>query len=341
MVKVKIFINYRREDSAGYVGRLYDRLVPRFGKELIFYDMVQPIRKGTRFTMAIQDAIHASDLMLVVIGKLWLEMMQERMADPNNPDYVSSEIALALSQNKFVIPVLVADGKMPKYAALPKDIGDIAMRQAIKLSDDNFHKDVDGLIETIADYLTVNLDQVLQDRNAYPDLQLRLKNVTELDVYAPSAAAFLDNQNAHSIQATVLDSSGSLRILIQNPADTDVIDRVEAHEKKHVERQGMGLKRAIENTLGYYAGLGWSKNPNIQLKLLSFYPGFSLVLYNRSKPDAYASVEIHGYYNESARRRMHIDITKSRSPSWFNYWLMQFEKMWEDGEVYVPYVKSD
>ena len=34
-----IFISYRRDDSAGYAGRLYDRLTARFGGDRVFMDV--------------------------------------------------------------------------------------------------------------------------------------------------------------------------------------------------------------------------------------------------------------------------------------------------------------
>ncbi len=44
----KIFISYRRDDSAGHAGRLYDRLVDRFGQGQVFMD-VDAIRPGLDF----------------------------------------------------------------------------------------------------------------------------------------------------------------------------------------------------------------------------------------------------------------------------------------------------
>jgi len=35
----RIFISYRRDDSAGYAGRLYDRLSERFGQGKILMDI--------------------------------------------------------------------------------------------------------------------------------------------------------------------------------------------------------------------------------------------------------------------------------------------------------------
>jgi len=41
----KIFINYRRKDSAPYAGRLYDRLAGRFGDDLCLW--ISPMRTGS------------------------------------------------------------------------------------------------------------------------------------------------------------------------------------------------------------------------------------------------------------------------------------------------------
>jgi uncharacterized cupin superfamily protein len=37
----KAFINYRREDTAPYAGRLYDRLTAHFGEDQVFIDIDQ------------------------------------------------------------------------------------------------------------------------------------------------------------------------------------------------------------------------------------------------------------------------------------------------------------
>jgi hypothetical protein len=37
--KARIFISYRRRETAGYAGRLYDGLVDHFGSERVFMDV--------------------------------------------------------------------------------------------------------------------------------------------------------------------------------------------------------------------------------------------------------------------------------------------------------------
>ena len=45
----KVFISYRRADSAGYSGRVMDRLDRELGRDLVFMD-VDAIPLGTNFT---------------------------------------------------------------------------------------------------------------------------------------------------------------------------------------------------------------------------------------------------------------------------------------------------
>ena len=44
----RIFISYRREDSSGHAGRLYDLFARHFGKDQVFMD-IDTIRPGVDF----------------------------------------------------------------------------------------------------------------------------------------------------------------------------------------------------------------------------------------------------------------------------------------------------
>lgn len=52
----QIFISYRRDDSAGTTGRLFDRLTQQFGPGQIFMD-VDTIDPGADFAKAIEGAV--------------------------------------------------------------------------------------------------------------------------------------------------------------------------------------------------------------------------------------------------------------------------------------------
>ena len=52
----RVFVSYRREETAPYAGRLYDRLSDRFGESHVFMD-VDSIEPGTDFIDAIRSAV--------------------------------------------------------------------------------------------------------------------------------------------------------------------------------------------------------------------------------------------------------------------------------------------
>ncbi|MBK7493360.1 MAG: toll/interleukin-1 receptor domain-containing protein [Nitrosomonas sp.] len=110
----KIFINYRRKDSAPYAGRLYDRLASHFGHDHVFMDIDQ-IEPGEVFDQVIQDKLKAVQAAVVLIGPRWLDIAeangQRRLDDPD--DWVRLEIAALLERGIRVIPVLVGGATLP------------------------------------------------------------------------------------------------------------------------------------------------------------------------------------------------------------------------------------
>src|SRR5215831_683400 len=84
---MRIFISYRREDSAGSAGRLHDTLVKQFGPDHVFRD-VADIYAGDDFRQAIEREIGQSDVVLVVIGPRWLTVRDDK--DRLRPDDLKS-----------------------------------------------------------------------------------------------------------------------------------------------------------------------------------------------------------------------------------------------------------
>jgi DNA polymerase len=146
----RIFINYRRQDSEGHVGRLYDHLEEHFPKSDIFMD-VEALTPGVDFVDELERAVTACEVFLAVIGAQWLDAVDEsgaRRLDQWN-DFVRIEISLALKHNKLVIPVLVGGAKMPPPDRLPEDIVALARRNAFEISHKRFTTDVAQLVTAI------------------------------------------------------------------------------------------------------------------------------------------------------------------------------------------------
>jgi hypothetical protein len=115
-----IFISYRREDMAGNAGRIYDRLVDRFGPERVYRD-VDSGQPGEDFVETIRNTVKGSDVLLALIGPNWLKTTDKsggwRLASED--DLVRVEIATAPERGIRIIPVLLHGAKMPGAGNLP------------------------------------------------------------------------------------------------------------------------------------------------------------------------------------------------------------------------------
>ena len=145
----QIFLSYRRDDSAGFAGRLADALELEFGAGSVFRD-VDDIRPGEDFIHAIESHIQQVGAVLVMIGPHWLANgagHQRRLDEPG--DFVRLEIEAALAAGKPVIPLLVGGATMPSTAVLGETITGLARRHAVVLSDSNWRGDVQHLVASL------------------------------------------------------------------------------------------------------------------------------------------------------------------------------------------------
>ena len=67
----RIFISYRREETAYPAGWLFDRLADHFGAAQVFKD-VDSIELGDDFVEVISQAVGSCDVLLALIGDQWL-----------------------------------------------------------------------------------------------------------------------------------------------------------------------------------------------------------------------------------------------------------------------------
>jgi hypothetical protein len=145
-----IFISYRREDTSGYAGRLFDRLSAHFGAARIFMD-IDTIKPGVDFVTVIDNAVASCAVLLALIGHDWLSITdrsgKRRLEDPH--DFNRLEIESGLKEATTVIPVLVQGTPMPAAEQLPGSMAEFARRNAIELSDARWDYDVQRLISAI------------------------------------------------------------------------------------------------------------------------------------------------------------------------------------------------
>jgi TIR domain len=143
----KVFISYRRDDSAGYTGRVRDRLERELGRNLLFMD-VDGIPLGTNFSKVLHEEVAKCGVLLAMIGPSWPDARDEhgnrRLDDPN--DFVRIEIAAALQRNIPVIPILLEGASIPKATQLPEDLKELALRNGMEIRHASFQDDMNRLV---------------------------------------------------------------------------------------------------------------------------------------------------------------------------------------------------
>jgi hypothetical protein len=178
-----VFISYRRDDSEGQSGRLYDDLVHRFGDGAVFMDVVG-IEAGRDFRKVIDKNVASCGVLLAVIGPSWLDAKDETgLRRLDNPmDFVRLETAAALKRDIPVVPVLVRGARMPRPEQLPDDLKELAYRNGLELTHARWDSDVEVLIKALQPHLD------LADESQPADVKVGNTAVPSPDAGKPAPA---------------------------------------------------------------------------------------------------------------------------------------------------------
>ena len=144
---MSIFISYRRDDSAGHAGRLFDRLAERYGRDGVFMDH-DALSPGQDFHGAIESRLAKAATVLALIGPRWIDARDAQGARrlAHADDFVRRELLAAITSGTRVIPVLVGGARMPGERDLPPELAGLARLQAWELRDARWDDDVAALV---------------------------------------------------------------------------------------------------------------------------------------------------------------------------------------------------
>ncbi|HSS51416.1 MAG TPA: toll/interleukin-1 receptor domain-containing protein [Thermoanaerobaculia bacterium] len=132
MAKVPhFFISYKRSDQEGkYLAHMISReLRRRYGPDSAFLDVASR-SPGLSFRAKLDRALKVTDVVLVIIGPLWLQRLTERIGDPW--DWVRYEISESLKRDSLsVVPICRAGVAMPCPHELPEEIRGLCLRDTV------------------------------------------------------------------------------------------------------------------------------------------------------------------------------------------------------------------
>jgi hypothetical protein len=145
----RVFISYRRDDAAGYAGRLEEALERQLGRGSVFRDLLD-IAPGEDFARTIDQRLARAQAVLVLIGPRWAgaDAAGARRIDDER-DFVRLEVRAALQSSAQVVPVLLAGAALPSAAELPEPLKPLLQRNAMTLADAHWAADVQRLLQAI------------------------------------------------------------------------------------------------------------------------------------------------------------------------------------------------
>ena len=160
-----LFLNYRQEDSKEFTLRLHDDLEHVLGAESVYVDLLS-IQSGESWPRHLRENLDAAAVVLVVIGKHWLKVANERSSQrrlDERDDWVRTEIEQALGQGKTVIPILVGEAQPPTADVLPPSIAAIAELQMLRISSEDWKQEMQKLLARLEE-LGFRPEKSLDDR---------------------------------------------------------------------------------------------------------------------------------------------------------------------------------
>lgn len=155
----QIFINYRRDDEHSSITHsIYNQIENELSTETFIDETFidnDGIDVGKKISEEIESNLASAKILIVVIGKKWLEILKVRATNPLK-DWVKWEISEAIRTNKTIIPVLIDDTIKPAKSELPNAIKGLYDIKSFRLRTDCIAYDISFIIEKIRKILAGN-----------------------------------------------------------------------------------------------------------------------------------------------------------------------------------------
>lgn len=186
----KVFVSYRRTDSAAAARWIAKSIEATFGSQSVFID-VASIRPGKVWGKVIDDALCSSTVLIAVIGERWLSCQGQdfkRRIDEKH-DWVRKEIEYAIVHNLAILPVLLTPATLPSAKALPSRLARLPDHQAFQLRHESWEQDLHALLACLKKLgfpddaqEKTGLDNGSQNAVRYPSPKIELREYSTDDL---------------------------------------------------------------------------------------------------------------------------------------------------------------
>jgi hypothetical protein len=175
-------------------------------------------------------------------------------------------------------------------------------------------------------------EDILFDRSSFDaePLSERVRGAREVWIFAPSAINVLSHRNCEALRKDVLaDPRGVVRVVVLDPANETAVQLAIRQLDDSLDYPVQDFRQSLGATVRQLALMSaWPVAGTVDYRFLDHNPGFSLVAIDPTRPKGLVIVEMHGFHNDATHSRMHIELRRSDSDRWYDYWLDQFGHIW-------------
>ncbi len=181
--------------------------------------------------------------------------------------------------------------------------------------------------------LRPSAEMFLGDRRKYKTLEERLEKANQVYIMGGSLGDVINTYMG--LLEDKIKEGCQFKFLIVNPKSVACNLTAEAvvHEINHPKAYVL----KVQNSLDLLSKVGDidKKQSNLEIRLYSFVPPFSLLLVDPEKTYGAIKVEIYPY-KSPIRQRPSFELYKGKDGHWFNYFHKQFFRIWDASESFQP-----
>ena len=130
-----VYISYRREDASKVADFLFEKLTAKYGPRAVVIDFDRALSNSEK-KAKIEAAIRESSVLIALIGRRWLDCINEKEVEAQIDHRVVFELATAVRANITIIPLLVDGAAPPSFEQIPAEIKFISSLHQINFGSD-------------------------------------------------------------------------------------------------------------------------------------------------------------------------------------------------------------
>jgi hypothetical protein len=174
----------------------------------------------------------------------------------------------------------------------------------------------------------VSAKSILKSRDDYPPFQVMLEKAHTICFVGISSINIVSQWGAFLYQEKISKQMANVQFLLLNPDSPDTtLSAKTVRAKTEDVRADIVRALSILETMNSNQTGGGGK---LDVKLSQYAPKFSMILLDPLEKTGKIYVEFIGYAISPIHRRPHIEINKAEDGDWYDYFLYQYQQIWDD-----------